>query len=162
VRCSECVRDAECQTGMLCVPMRFGATPVGNFCAWRQAAAGTGAPAGNCLNSPPYVRSTTATSVDGVNTNVCVLQTSTCAAHDDFRTPTTTCTMPGMADPGCGAPSVSDGFCAPGPLCTVECSSYIDCPCTGPSCTMQYDCVAGTCSISRRCDRTMMPVVCVD
>ncbi len=59
-----------------------------------------------------------------------------------------------------GAPGVNDGFCAPGPLCTVECSSYIDCPCTDISCTSQYDCVAGACSISRRCDRTMMSVVC--
>ena len=159
-RCSECVRDDECQAGMLCVPMRFGATSVGNFCAWRRDATGTGAPAGNCFNSPPYVRDVTATSIDGVATSVCVLRTSTCEAHEDFSRKA--CTMPGMADSDCGAPSVNDGFCAPGSRCTVECTTYEDCPCIGPSCTRQYDCIADTCSLSRRCDRTVMPVVCED
>ena len=155
-RCSECVRDDECQAGMLCVPMRFGATSVGNFCAWRQDATGTGAPAGNCFNSPPYVRNTTATSVDGIVTNVCVLRTSTCAAHRHFSQPL--CSM----DADCGAPSVNDGFCVMGSHCTAGCTTYEDCPCTDISCTSQYDCVAGTCSLSRRCDRTMMPAVCED
>jgi hypothetical protein len=131
VRCSECVRDAECQTGMLCVPMRFGGQPVGQHCLWRQDAAAPGAPNGDCVTGArPFVQAELITSIDGMMTTVCGLRNSTCEAQDDYSSED--CEQLGMPnDALCGREGVADGVCrafGAANLCTVFCRSDLDCP----------------------------------
>lgn len=157
--CEPCVRDAQCQTGQLCVAMTFHSAAVGSFCAWRQDAAGSGAPNGNCAMVAPYANGTAATSVDGVSTMFCELRVSTCPALADHLTAGSSAT--GMCtglttgvsdDPDCGAPGLADGFCridsSSNHFCTVECSTMSDCPCTGGTCAAHYPCSGGFCSLN--------------
>lgn len=137
--CDECVRDAECHAGQLCVPMTYddptttAADPVavGNRCLWRQDAAGTGAPNGDCTTLPPYVRASALTSVDGVATMVCSFRESTCEAQAAFSA-TNCMTLDAAGDALCGVIGVHDGVCrmfgATTNRCTVFCGSDDDCP----------------------------------
>jgi hypothetical protein len=58
--CYECVSDAHCADGLLCVPMTFGepATAIGNFCQWIVGGGG-GAPTNCTDNGRPYSKSAT-------------------------------------------------------------------------------------------------------
>ncbi len=109
--CQECVSDAQCHMGQLCVPMTFGdpAMPVGNFCLWRQDATGSGAPNGDCtMATHPYVVPVAdATSVDGTSATVCGLRLTTCPALHDFGM--TTCSGAGD-NASCGAAGLDDGI----------------------------------------------------
>ena len=129
-RCSECVRDAECQAGMLCVQMRFGGQPVGQHCLWRQDAEGTGTPNGDCVTGDrPFVRAESITSIDGTMATVCGLRNSTCEAQDDYSREN--CDHLGTPDDAlCGREGVADGVCRPfggARRCTVFCASDDDC-----------------------------------
>ena len=157
--CGACTRDAECHTGQLCVPMTFHAMAAGSHCAWRQDAAGSGAPNGNCAMVSPYVNGAAVTSVDGVSAMACTLASSTCDALADFRTggaaasgQCTGATTGTSADPDCGAPTLDDGFCridsSSNHYCTVGCTTMADCPCTDGTCATHYPCNSGFCSLN--------------
>ena len=157
--CGTCTRDAECHAGQLCVVMTFHSMPAGSHCAWRQDAAGSGAPNGNCAMVAPYVNGAAVTSVDGVSAMGCTPRVSTCDALAAFGTggagaggPCTGPTTGTSADPDCGAPSLDDGFCRLDSsyyhYCTVECTTMADCPCTGVSCAAHYPCSSGVCSLN--------------
>lgn len=131
--CGECVSDAQCRDGQLCIPMMFdkadgtGPAEVGTFCLWEQASVGANAPNGDCFTVRPYVRATASTSLDGVASTFCGLAVSTCPALEHYRTD---CATAGMDDL-CGAPGFNDGYCvAAGALttkCTVACGGDDDC-----------------------------------
>jgi hypothetical protein len=137
--CGDCVADAECMAGRLCIPFTYDdprtpaadPVPAGNHCAFRQDAAGPGAPAGDCVNIRPYVRAQMAMSVDGVETTFCTFRQSTCEAHRDFSM-TDCMTLDLAGDALCGIDDVGDGVCrmfgATTNRCTVFCGSDDDCP----------------------------------
>ncbi len=159
--CQECIADSECREGQLCVPMESQGVALGTFCAWREDARTPG-PYGTCTRVPPYVRRVERTSVDGVTAMVCELRVTNCLAHADFLG--TTCTMPDSwppYDPACGAEDVDDGFCfaldSVTSRCTVGCTTVQDCPCTGVSCSRQFRCTQGFCSLSETCPTTGCP-----
>ena len=105
--------------------------PAGKFCLWRLDATGTGAPAGDCFTTRPYVREQTATSVDGVAAPVCGLALTTCPALNAYRA-TNCMTLDAAGDARCGVEGLDDGLCrAAGSTtnrCTVPCLSDDDCP----------------------------------
>jgi hypothetical protein len=166
------MHDAQCAAGQLCVAMTSHSTAIGNFCAWRKDADGSGAPNGDCLNVAPYLNEMTATtSVDGTMATVCVPAVSSCPALMQFRTggaggaqctgPTTgtgadmdcgACTPLGTVCSSASATDVPDGFCrvdnASHHFCTVECTNTNDCPCTGGTCTAHYACNGGFCALN--------------
>jgi hypothetical protein len=127
------VSDAECASPLLCMPMTFGgATEVGSFCLWPQAASGTGAPNGDCTTVRQYFSTETAwTSLDGNGpVAVCKPGTTTCPGLLDYRS--TACSAADTTGNGmCGTAGVDDGVCAQaGPstyLCTYPCNSDRDC-----------------------------------
>lgn len=152
--CQPCLRDSQCHTGQLCVPMTYDdpTTPaadpvaVGTRCLWRQDATGAGAPNGSCFsNERPYVRASSLTSIDGVSTTVCTLAVSTCESQGAFRM-TNCMTLDAAGDAMCGLPAVHDGVCRGVDMttnrCTVFCGSDDDCPLGFP------------------CDITVTPRVC--
>jgi hypothetical protein len=103
------------------------------------------------MQSPPW----------WVSTPVCAPAVSTCTALLNFRA--IPCGIVGMVPPttpeaACGIPAVDDGFCrfrdAAGNRCTVECTTYDDCPCTGATCARQYECQSNRCDFTRSCDTT--------
>ena len=132
--CEECVHDAECQTGQLCVEQEFEGTSVGTFCTWTKAArVGSG---GSCDpdGKPFALLSSEATSIDGATADLCVLATTTCPAYFDHRQPHCTGTDD---DASCGAADLNDGQCelkSTTYLCTYACGSDVDCK-TGFTCT---------------------------
>lgn len=160
--CDPCVSDRECRDGQVCVPDRLFEEEVGGYvCAWRQSATGTGAPNGACSNVAPYMFSRTATNLGDIETEVCVLGASTCAAHDDYMRPCMsgvdlTAPPAAVADASCGAAGADDGFCARFDAalnqCTVECSTFRDCPCRGFGCPNQYACASGFCEFTDYCN----------
>ena len=129
--CQDCVADAECRDGQLCVAMTFEGTDVGRFCLWREDA--PGGAGGNCLSVRPYVETESLTSVDGVTTNICTLRQTTCVALNQFDM--MGCTVgtppPAATDSECGFTGVDDGLCrvrsGPTNRCTTPCLSDDDC-----------------------------------
>ena len=128
--CQDCVADAECMDGQLCVAMTFESTDVGQFCLWREDATQPTAPMGSCTNTRPYTQGTPITSVDDVTTRVCSLRQTTCPGLNDFDHPDG-CTAPVAGDPECGFSGVNDGLCrmrdAVTNRCTIPCLSDDDC-----------------------------------
>ena len=107
------------------------ARPVGNFCLWRQDAAGTGAPGGACSAVRPYVRAAAGTtSIEGVSATVCGLRSTTCPALNDFSM-RNCMTLDATGDALCGALGFDDGLCrmldAAANRCRVECGSDDEC-----------------------------------
>lgn len=142
--CSECVSDAQCRDGMLCVPMNYPTATdpeVGTFCLWKQSAAGMGAPNGSCSTVAPYSRQVAVRSIDGVMDTVCSLRDTTCAGLRSYLTE-----CPTTMDDECGAPGFDDA------LCLTDGATY---RCT-PRCTVSSDCVSAT-SI---CDDTVVDRYC--
>jgi hypothetical protein len=151
--CTECVSDAQCQAGKLCVKQTFddpsdspdqGAIDIGYFCAWHKNSGVGGAPA-QCTSAPPYINvEAAAVSMDGETADVCVLRVSTCPALADFSNKD--CAPSGTPnDTLCGA-SVAphDGYCVlkeAGPpndiyRCTVPCMGDTDCPGSSTTCSL--------------------------
>ena len=134
--CGDCVSDAACQVGMLCVQERFlpDGVDLGYVCQWQRGA--EGAPA-LCLSAPPYVQTrSNVSSIDGIEANVCALRVSTCAAHTDFSALDCETETPDVVDSGlCGEPDLDDGLCVLFESngeesvyrCTVPCLSDDDC-----------------------------------
>jgi hypothetical protein len=151
--CDACLRDSECQTGQLCVPMTFHGAALGSFCQWKLDTTRTGM---DCLNVRPFSDAVTATSVDGVTMTVCTLRSTTCDALAHVLMSCTAPTTPNMPEPACGANS--DGFCQHqgNPTsginqCTVGCATNTDCPCMDGTCAMQYKCMGGFCVLGQLC-----------
>jgi hypothetical protein len=132
--CDECTDDRECKDGQLCVEMKYddpSEAVVGTFCLWRKDATGVAAPKGTCgINSRPYSTSIPARSVNGVETEVCTLATSTCPALKQHRTAVAGCEEEGDDD-ACGAEGFNDGRCRldgnSDPKCTYRCGGPEDC-----------------------------------
>ncbi len=74
--CGECVSDAECPAGQLCVLQELESATIGWFCMW-QKQAGVGAAPTSCSNARPYVDAVPdAESIDGTTAEVCTLALS--------------------------------------------------------------------------------------
>ena len=130
--CAECVHDAECQEGQLCVEQEKHGH-VGSYCTWTKAAL---VGEGSCIvDGRPFAGFASLTSTDGATADLCVLATTTCPAFLDHRQPL--CSGP-EDDASCGAPGANDALCelkSSTYLCTYPCGSDVDCA-TGFSCTV--------------------------
>ncbi len=129
--CQDCVSDAHCGANLRCVQERFNdAVIAGAFSCFPVAQAG------DCSQTP-FVGLATLNTVDGVSSQVCNFRRTTCAGFlQSGRQP---CTV--NAD--CGEASLDDGRCdATLDLCSVPCTSVIDCPdveqgtCSGGACSL--------------------------
>ncbi len=117
--CDACEADGQCADGQLCVQQVFESMSIGHFCFWRLDA--PGGPNGDCDAERPYSHDATATSVEGVQTDICDLRVTTCPALADY--PTKECDK----DADCGVPKIADGKCE-SLTCTVPCVEQVDCP----------------------------------
>jgi hypothetical protein len=118
-RCGDCVSDAQCEVGDLCVPQALGSATA-PFCFPAAAAGGT-----PCVGFGAFRSSITTDSLDADNVAVCTLATTTCPARRDMLAPKVCATSL-----DCGAANVDDGICAPtdqGLRCTVLCNDGTDC-----------------------------------
>jgi hypothetical protein len=136
--CGDCVADAECMAGRVCVVMTLDSTNVGQFCQWQQAARPPG-PDGVCNNVRPYAGVEPVTTIDDASTTICTLDLTTCAAVDDYSAET-----PCSGDDECGDPTVDDGLCrfnagAAEDTCTIPCIGNSDCP-PGANCEAGFYC----------------------
>ncbi|HEX7479099.1 MAG TPA: hypothetical protein VF331_14940 [Polyangiales bacterium] len=139
--CAACVSDAQCGTGTACMQTKLNTTDTGSYCLWKQAATGTGAPNGSCVNVRPYTAAESSwKSVDGKTPAVCRSRSTTCQAMNDFSSKS--CSgVDTSGDAECGVTAVDDGYCAPdsggGFYCTVPCVSYLDCKVTQAGANME-------------------------
>ncbi len=85
VLCQECVSDAQCAAGELCVEQMFEGQSVGYFCFSKEGADGVFS---DCESlGRPYVSAIAgARSVDGAEATICGLRASTCPAVQDYNT----------------------------------------------------------------------------
>jgi hypothetical protein len=128
--CDECVSDAECATGHVCVMTTLGLKDVGYFCQPLR---------NNTCDQRPYVREVAGRTIDSTSsTTYCALARTSCTAIVQRGTgyqsncgvtangvPTTVSPVRGD-DSLCGAANLDDGFCvSPGAgqyKCTVPCT----------------------------------------
>jgi hypothetical protein len=156
--CGECVSDAQCQEGKLCVKQTFndptdspdqGQIEIGYFCAWRLDA--PNGPDGSCFSQRPYVAAREdVSSLDGATADVCLLAVTTCPAFADHRSKDCQ-TTPGSGvgdDALCGHPDAPhDGYCAKADDTTFRCTT----PCGGAD---------DDCKASFTCDTATEPDTC--
>jgi hypothetical protein len=124
--CDECDTDSNCVAGHVCVAMTFpqsGGTAVGSFCQPVSAGACGDATRPYSLLAEDVV------TADGVMSDVCTLETTTCQGVKD-KLAAKGCAM----DDQCGVAAQSDGLCrsngqpmAPD-LCTYPCTLDEHCP----------------------------------
>ena len=134
--CEACEYDAQCQVGQVCVETKYSYPEegvVGTFCLWKHDAPPPG-PNGTCgLSSRPFAKTSPVTSVDGEETIVCELRTTTCPALLQHGTEVPDCTTPFTDDAACGAPGFNDGRCRykdefnQTPMCSYPCGGNEDC-----------------------------------
>jgi hypothetical protein len=120
--CEACQADSMCGTNMKCIPMSFGNTTYGTYCAFTQASRG------RCSNARPFSQVSTVRSVDGSSQSYCVPPASTtCEGVLDL-----TSIRGGVDcvnDTDCGRPDIDDdGNCNSNTRCTYGCAADIDCP----------------------------------
>jgi hypothetical protein len=151
--CGECVSDAQCMAGHVCVAMAFGGQPIVGKWYCQPVRDGM-----NCDSKRPYVvLASGKVTIEGENADFCTLLVSSCSAHNDFRK---YCGLDqnnhpvAMYDASvpralsvkgdntlCGLPGLEDGYCVeaqPGlHLCTVSCGVGRDCPAVAPACAPQ-------------------------
>jgi hypothetical protein len=114
--CQDCVSDAHCAPTDRCVLETFAGTSLGYSCFHvRQGA--------TCPS--PYAQASTATTIDGQSETVCSLRSSTCSALNQMFTPCT-------GDAECGEANLDDGRCSTS-MCSLPCTSGIDCPSGSPT-----------------------------
>jgi hypothetical protein len=124
-QCAACSADAECASGLLCLPHVTSGRNIGNFCFPQR-------PANGCADTDPSARPyssyvSEARSVDGVSVNYCVPQVSCRAVTDAISQKD--CLSMGLPDSTrCGDPAVNDGFCNARGKCTYGCENTYDCP----------------------------------
>ncbi len=133
--CQECVSDAHCLLGQMCVLQTYGEPEqdVGYFCFWKQGDPEGGAPEDCFTGAHPYAGVTLdAMSVDGQVADICSLRTSTCVARNQFSSKDcksggvgddTLCGFDPPADAKCDQVGVSTNY-----RCTLRCLSNEDCP----------------------------------
>jgi len=143
--CAPCEHDLECKVGEYCVPQVFGGTTIGNFCTQTKEAR-VGAE-GSCEieggGGPPFVDTKTLTSVGGVETQFCVLRTTTCPGYSHHSQQPEGCNAASQSDSACGEPDVNDGLCRQKDggvtfFCTYRCLSSLDCK-SGSTCPTEGD-----------------------
>jgi hypothetical protein len=121
--CRECQADSMCMTNMKCIPVSFGGSTYGNYCAYTQ----TSRSGGRCSNERPYGRTSTVRSLDATSTQTyCVPPTSTtCEGVIDLTNPNggKSCTD----DSACGR-GIDDANCNGDLRCTYGCTAEVDCP----------------------------------
>lgn len=136
--CGDCVTDAQCFEGQLCMQQTFGtpAMNAGFYCFWRKNASGSGAPANNCASVAPFVGAKPSQdSIDGESGEVCGLRATTCQGYRDYSNRSCESTQtPGTGDDAlCGFahPTTPDGYCRQDSssnfLCTLPCNGNQDC-----------------------------------
>jgi hypothetical protein len=124
-RCAVCSADAECATGLLCLPHISAGKNLGNFCLPERTASG-------CADTDPSARpyggrASEARSVDGVNASYCAPHVSCRAITDAILQKD--CFSMGLPDSSkCGDPALKDGFCNARGKCTYACENTYDCP----------------------------------
>ncbi len=119
--CEPCVSDAQCEAAARCVQQTFAGSDVGAFCFPLRVADQECALA-------PFSDLKTATTVDGLSADVCLLRRTTCPGLLDVNR--TACT----ASADCGATGLDDGRCE-GDVCSLPCQTGSDC----------FDPVPGSC-----------------
>lgn len=133
--CEPCVSDAECQAGLACHQQIFNGKVIGNFCFMKQGSTPTDATT-NCKDAAnrPYFRVIeNAVSVDGIVSDICGLNSSTCPAWIAYRFNTTLCGLNGVPkDEECEHAGSKDAKCvAFSPTeyrCAPRCTFAEDCP----------------------------------
>jgi hypothetical protein len=119
--CEACKADSMCGTNMKCIPMSFGGTSYGTYCAFTQSSRG------RCSSARPYSQASSVRSVDGSSQSYCVPPASTtCEGVLDL-----TSILGGGAncetDDDCGL-GMGDGNCTANRACTYGCTNDMDCP----------------------------------
>jgi hypothetical protein len=120
--CGMCQADSMCGTNMKCVPMTFGSTSYGTYCAFTRSSRS----GGNCSGARPYSQSVSVRSVDGSSQTYCAPPTSTtCEGVLDLTSVFggTNCS----GDSQCGR-GIDDGNCNGNGRCTYGCVADTDCP----------------------------------
>jgi hypothetical protein len=152
--CEDCVSDAQCMLGQVCVLTSFGGTAVGYYCLYRKVDAADlsvgyvaaedrdAEGVSSCVaQAAPYVATLDAVSVSGESGLFCSLRTSTCEALAQFSE--RAC----QADTECGVDGVADAKCVAWDTekrCSPLCVSSDDCPVNANGVTL--GCSAGRCS----------------
>jgi hypothetical protein len=152
--CGECVSDAQCTVGHVCVTMEFGGQPIPEkwYCQPVLEAL-------NCNGERPYIGlGRGEVTIEGETADVCTLRMSSCSAHGHYSRKY--CGLDSndrpvaLNDGGvpiapsvkgddtlCGLPGLADGYCVeaqPGlHRCTVVCDEILDCPGNAPACAQQ-------------------------
>ncbi len=119
--CSSCDKSSDCQAGLVCLDLGFGAP--GRWCAHRQAdVAG-----GDCKNVRPFRKAESLPIVGGETVTVCMPAFAMCSSLARFKQK---CGSGSSCGPGgdCWARSGASF------LCTLKCADDYDCP-VGSSCT---------------------------
>jgi hypothetical protein len=128
--CEDCVSDAECGAGQVCVEQVFESTSVGRFCFFVETAPAPPGPGGDCATVGPYAFGQEVTTVDRRTRRVCGLRFTTCLALSQFRLQG--CSEAFTGDSECGVEGLDDGLCrdpsSGAARCTVPCGSTADCP----------------------------------
>lgn len=152
--CGECVSDAQCTPGHVCVAMTFGGQPIAGKWYCQPVLDGL-----NCSAKRPYVvLANNQVTVDDDRADICTLRTSSCSAQSDYlkkfcgldqdNRPIALNDAGVPAVPSvkgdntlCGLAGRDDGYCVeaqPGlHRCTVACVEVQDCPMAAPACANQ-------------------------
>jgi hypothetical protein len=164
--CGECVSDAQCTPGHVCVDMAFGGQPI--IGKWYCQPVRDGM---NCDSKRPYVVLASGNvTIEGENADFCTLQVSSCSAQSHYLTKF--CGLDrddrpvALDDAGeplapsvkgdnalCGLPGLEDGYCVeaqPGLFrCTVSCGYVKDCPVVASACVQQQAHATGTADLCK-------------
>lgn len=158
--CGECVSDAQCMAGHVCVEMAFGGQPIAGtwYCQPVHDAM-------NCSGARRFVAlASGVVTIDGEVADLCTLRGSSCSAQNDYLK---SCGLgqdnqPVPVDHAgepvapsvkgdnalCGLPELEDGFCVevrPGVhRCTVLCGLLSDCPAIAQACVPSKAHATGT------------------
>jgi hypothetical protein len=134
--CQECVADSECDddTYLKCVPYPIdGVSPTKSYCFLDRTLPPTLAACD--ATRKPFINQQNVTSIDGRESQYCMLATSSCEAYRDALV-LKDC-MASDAQCGLGDPDV-DGINCIGTMpsrCTYRCTSSDQCPPTQPTCS---------------------------
>jgi hypothetical protein len=132
IQCTDCINDAQCESGYACVAEEFDGASTGQFVCLRQTLEG----ADGC--SYPFKGVVQATSEGGISGTFCRPALTTCQGYNHFEK------GPCASDDSCGVDGVADGFCvenADSKVCTYECNpanNELDCR-TGSTCTLEVN-----------------------
>jgi hypothetical protein len=136
VNCATCVSDAQCVAGDRCVQQRFQNTNIGFFCLPL-------AVSGDCASRPFVGLNDVLVSIDGDESPLCELRATTCPGLASTNA-LTECASAGLPQSTlCGFQNVDDGVCVQAAgsfICTIPCTSTLDCPGSACSTTEPFVC----------------------